>query len=69
MKYELIDMNIKFVPIEKNCLRIVHHRENWYTLTVSKGNVIIVENHLKDIRATYTTTFNKYGNVVFEVHL
>ena len=29
-------MNVKFVPIEKNCLSIVHHRENWYSLTVSK---------------------------------
>ena len=62
-------MDIKIISIEKNCLSIVHHRENWYTLTVSKGNVIIVENHLKDIRATYSTTFNKYGHVVFEVYL
>ena len=35
----------------------------------SKRNVIIVENHLKDIRATFTTSFNKYGHVVFEVYL
>jgi len=62
-------MNVKFKPIEKNCLSIVHHRDNWYTITVSKGNVIIVENHLKDVRATYSTTFNKYGHVAFEVYL
>lgn len=69
MNNELIDMNIKFAPIEKNYLRLVHHRENWYTITVSKRDVIAVENHLKDIRATYTTTFNRYGHVVFEVYL
>ena len=62
-------MNVKFVPIEKNCLSIVHHRENWYTLTVSKGNVNIVENHLKEIQATYLTTFNNYGHMAFEVYL
>ena len=62
-------MNVKIVPIEKNCLSIVHHRENWYTLTVSKNNVIIVENYLKDIQATYSSTFNRYGHVVFEVYL
>ena len=55
--------------LKKNCLSIVHHRENWYSLTVSKKNVIVVENHLKDIRATFSTTFNEYGHVVFEVYL
>ena len=62
-------MNVKFVPIEKNCLSIVHHHENWYTITVSKGNVNIVENHLKEIQATYLTTFNNYGHMAFEVYL
>ncbi len=62
-------MDIKFEPIRKNYLSIQHHRDNWYTITVSKKDVIIVENHLKDIRATFTTSFNRYGHVIFEVYL
>ncbi|WP_296874588.1 hypothetical protein [uncultured Methanobrevibacter sp.] len=62
-------MNIKLIPIERNCLSIEHHRENWHTIKVSKRNTITVENHLKNIQATFTTSFNRYGDVVFEVYL
>ena len=68
-------MNSKLNPIEKKCINIEHNRDNkysldnWYTLEVSKKEAITVENHLKDIQASFFSTFNRYGHVVFEVYL
>ncbi len=68
-------MNPKLNPIEKKCINIEHNRDNkysldnWYTLEVSKKEAITVENHLKDIQASFFSTFNRNGHVVFEVYL